>query len=220
LRAVRLFSCSFLSSPIFLHFSLSLLRCCIASLAGGHGCSRGGGTGEACWLGAAPRSPAALPLEGETGGEGRTPASPLRSASGRSLPSPTKPPSFCPVPTRARAERQPHVHATGACPHLRGRIWGALARSSSPGGVRSWGWGWGGSRHPDQGWLHCSGRGGLFFSGWVSHCSSFSGHAFALPLFLRAVLASLFCCLPSGLVCYKPSMRCRPHALMHGSHIV
>ena len=25
------------------------------------------------------------------------------------------------------AERQPHVHATGACAHLRGRIWGALA---------------------------------------------------------------------------------------------
>lgn len=120
----------------------------------------------------------------------------------------------CTSASREAAEGQPHVHATGACPHLRGRIWGALARSSSPGGVRSWGWGWGGSRHPDQGWLHCSGRGGLFFSGWVSHCSSFSGHAFALPLFLRAVLASLFCCLPSGLVCYKPLMRCRPHALM------
>jgi hypothetical protein len=74
----------------------------------------------------------------------------------------------------------------------------------------------GGADHATQ----TRGGSGLFFSGWVSHCSSFSGHAFALPLFLRAVLASLFCCLPSGLVCYKPSMRCRPHALMHGSHIV
>lgn len=46
--------------------SLSLLRCCIASLAGGRGCSRGGGTGEACWGPPPESSSAAI-----GGGDGR-----------------------------------------------------------------------------------------------------------------------------------------------------
>lgn len=82
--------------------------------------------------------------------------------------------------------------------------------------------------HPDhttrggEGWLHCSGRSrwtlflgvGLTLFLFLGSCLTLP---FALPLFLRALLASLFCCLPSRLVCYKPSMRlrCRPHASSH-----
>jgi hypothetical protein len=157
----------------------------------------------------------------ETGGEKDTSARPLRSAS--SLPSLAKPP--CPFPhpqshpTRAgAAEGQPHVHATGARTHLRGRriCGGALVFPGRDTGrvlvhtmilLRSWGWEQAG--HPDHWWLAPSiarerAGGPFFFSGgWVT-LLPFLGPCltlpFALPLFLRALLASLCCCLPSRLL--------------------